>query len=116
MADDLIRRSDVLAAIETALNNATGDLFDAYSAVKTIPAVTPTVQEAAKVRVKAAIADQISEGIGAVLRKFCDSPDAAAARQYLHKMPESDWNTLIDMLAEESASAALRAIAGESHD
>ena len=76
----------------------------------------PTAQEAAKVRVKAAIADQISEGIGAVLRKFCDSPDAAAARQYLHKMPESDWNTLIDMLAEESASAALRAIAGESHD
>lgn len=76
----------------------------------------PTAQEAAKVRVKAAIADQISEGIGAVLRKFCDSPDAAAARQYLHKMPERDWNTLIDMLAEESASAALRAIAGDSHD
>ncbi len=77
---------------------------------------TPTVQEAAKVRVKAAIAEQISEGIGAVLRKFCDSADAIRAREHLHRMPESDWKTLIDMLAEESASAALRAIAGESHD
>lgn len=112
MTDDLIRRSDVLKVLNW------GDIYgrNAQNCIEAIPAATPTVQEAAKVRVKAAIAEQISEGIGAVLRKFCDSADAIRAREHLHRMPESDWNTLIDMLAEESASAALRAIAGESHD
>lgn len=58
-----------------------------------------------------AIAEQISEGLGATLRKFCDSPEAKQARHYLHAMPKSDWNTLIGMLSEESAGAARAALA-----
>ena len=53
-----------------------------------------------------AIRPQISEGIGAILRKFCDSPEATKARTALHAMPDSDWNCLIDMLAQASAEAA----------
>ena len=62
-------------------------------------------------KLREAIAEQISEGLGATLRKFCDSPEAKQARHYLHAMPESDWNTLIGMLAEESAGAARAALA-----
>jgi hypothetical protein len=37
---DLIKRDDVLAAIDMALNNATGDLFDCHAAIRALPAMT----------------------------------------------------------------------------
>lgn len=58
-----------------------------------------------------AIATQLSEGLGAILRKFCDSTAAMQARHYLHAMPNSDWNTLITMLSEEIAKASRAALA-----
>ena len=58
-----------------------------------------------------AIATQLSEGLGAILRKFCDSTAAMQARHYLHAMPDSDWNTLITMLSEEIAKASRAALA-----
>ena len=73
-------------------------------------AALPPAHDAVEALVKAAIAPQLSEGIGAILRKFCDSPASARARTALHDMPDSDWKTLIDMLADASASAALAAI------
>lgn len=38
---DLIRRGEALKSISTALNCATGDLYDAYSDISAIPAVQP---------------------------------------------------------------------------
>lgn len=38
---DLIKRDDALAAIDMALNNATGDLFDCHAAICALPAVDP---------------------------------------------------------------------------
>src|SRR5690554_2007959 len=35
--------------------------------------------------------EQISEGLGAYLRKFTDSEAAMRAREYLHKMPSGEW-------------------------
>lgn len=60
-------------------------------------------------RAKAAAAEQISEGLGAILRKFCDSAKAGKARAALHAMPENEWGILVNMLAEESSRAALTA-------
>lgn len=82
----------------------------AYKA-ETALAEARTVQAAAKPAVVAAIASQISEGLGAVLRKFCDSEAAGRARASLHAMPKSEWSTLIYMLADASADATLRALA-----
>ena len=42
--DDLIKRDDALAAIDTALNNATGDLFDCHAAIHALPAMTVGVK------------------------------------------------------------------------
>ena len=53
-----------------------------------------------------AIRPQISEGMGAILRKFCDSHEAMKARSALHAMPDRDWNCLVDMLTQASAEAA----------
>ena len=45
---DLIKRDDALAAIDTALNNATGDLFDCHAAIRALPAIDPAaIREAA---------------------------------------------------------------------
>jgi hypothetical protein len=41
---DLIKRDDALDAIDTALNNATGDLFDCHAAIRALPAVTVGMQ------------------------------------------------------------------------
>lgn len=60
--------------------------------------------------VKSAIAPEISEGIGAVLRKFCESPESSKARKALHAMPDGEWATLVDMLAIASAEAAINAL------
>ena len=79
----------------------------------TSPGVTAGAVDPAAIRAKAlreAIAPQISEGIGAILRKFCDSDQAAKARTYLHDMPQADWNILIDMLSDAAASAVLALI------
>lgn len=65
--------------------------------------------DALRERVARAIADQISEGLGAILRKFCDSTDAKLAREHLHKMPPEEWATLTTMLAEAATTAALAA-------
>ena len=76
-----------------------------------VPAIEPV--DPATIRAEAlreAIAPQLSEGIGAILRKFCDSDDAAKARHHLHAMPDADWKTLIDMLADASSSAVLALI------
>ena len=62
----------------------------------------------------AAIKPQLSEGIGAILRKFCDSPAAVVARDYLHRMPDSDWETLTYMLAEAAADATLSQKGGDA--
>lgn len=56
-----------------------------------------------------AVAPEITEGLGAILRKFCDSRAAVLAREHLHKMPDSDWGTLATMLSEECARAAITA-------
>lgn len=61
-----------------------------------------------RLKMKEQIAPQLSEGIGAILRKFCDSHEALKARTALHAMPEGDWNTLIDMLSDAAADAAVR--------
>lgn len=37
---DLIDRDAALGSIERALNNATGDLYDAYAALRALPAAT----------------------------------------------------------------------------
>ncbi len=42
--DDMIRRVDALRVIDKALNNATGDLFDAYAAIADLPPVTVGVK------------------------------------------------------------------------
>ena len=52
---------------------------------------------------------QISEGVGAILRKFCESDHAAKARHHLHAMPDSDWNTLVSMLADAVVSTTAHA-------
>jgi hypothetical protein len=45
---DLIKRDDALAAIDTALNNATGDLFDCHAAIRGLAAIDPAaIREAA---------------------------------------------------------------------
>jgi uncharacterized membrane protein YccC len=36
---DLIKRDDAMAAIDGALDNATGDLFDCHAAIRALPAV-----------------------------------------------------------------------------
>lgn len=95
--------------IEAAQAAAQADYEARILAALDLTPAAPTVAEAVVV-VKEAIAPQISEGIGAILRKFCDSPAASRARSALYDMPERDWNTLVNMLAEESASAALRAM------
>jgi hypothetical protein len=41
---DLIKRDDALDAIDTALNNATGDLFDCHAAIRALPAVAVGVK------------------------------------------------------------------------
>lgn len=69
------------------------------------------ITDGMKTAAKAAATPQISEGIGAVLRKFCDSEAAAKARLYLHAMPDNDWSALVDMLAEAASHAALDAVA-----
>lgn len=53
-------------------------------------------------------ADQISEGLGAFLRKFCDSEASKLARYYLHEMPKDEWNQMVLMLATEALTAAER--------
>lgn len=53
--------------------------------------------------------DQISEGLGAYLRKFADSDAAKQARYWLHKMPDTEWNGMARLLAEEALGAALKA-------
>ena len=65
--------------------------------------------EAVEAAAKAAAAPQISEGIGAFLRKFCDSEAAGNARHYLHAMPGHEWSALVDALAEDASYAALKA-------
>lgn len=54
-------------------------------------------------------ADQISEGLGAFLRKFCDSEASKLARYYLHEMPKDEWNQMALMLATEALTAAKQA-------
>ena len=71
---------------------------------------SPTPAEPAEKALRKAVAEQLSEGLGAILRKFCDSDAAEKARHYLHAMPSSDWNTLISMLSAEVAAAALAAM------
>ena len=56
-----------------------------------------------------AAADQISEGLGAFLRKFCDSEASKRARYYLHEMPKDEWNQMALMLATEALIAAEQA-------
>lgn len=56
-----------------------------------------------------AAADQISEGLGAFLRKFCDSEASKRARYYLHEMPKDEWNQMALMLATEALTAAEQA-------
>lgn len=56
-----------------------------------------------------AAADQISEGLGAFLRKFCDSEASKRARYYLHEMPKAEWNQMALMLATEALTAAEQA-------
>jgi len=56
-----------------------------------------------------AAADQISEGLGAFLRKFCDSEASKRARYYLHEMPKDEWNQMALMLATEAITAAEQA-------
>lgn len=56
-----------------------------------------------------AAADQISEGLGAFLRKFCDSEASKRARYYLHEMPKGEWNQMALMLATEALTAAEQA-------
>lgn len=63
--------------------------------------------DALRERVARAIADQISEGLGATLRKFCDSTDAKLAREHLHRLPPEEWVSLTTMLAEAATTAAL---------
>lgn len=41
---DYIDRDAALASIDAALNNATGDLYDAYVAIRALPAVTVGVK------------------------------------------------------------------------
>lgn len=102
-------------------NLSCGDRFALEAAAKAAAqahheaAVRSQIEEVdpAAIRAEAlreAIAPQLSEGIGAILRKFCDSDDAAKARHHLHAMPDADWKTLIDMLADASSSAVLALI------
>lgn len=56
-----------------------------------------------------AAADQISEGLGAFLRKFCDSEASKRARYYLHEMPKDERNQMALMLATEALTAAEQA-------
>ena len=45
---DLIKREAALDAIDTALDNATGDLFDCHAAIRALPAIDPAaIREAA---------------------------------------------------------------------
>ena len=57
---------------------------------------------------------QLAEGIGAILRKFCDSDHASRARHHLHEMPKRDWDTLITMLADAVVSIPANALAAIS--
>lgn len=43
---DMIDRAAALAAIDAALNNATGDLFDAHAAIAALPPAQPAASDA----------------------------------------------------------------------
>lgn len=68
MMGDLIDRDAALASIAAALNNATGDLYDAYAAIRSLPSVDPVVDHAAiraaALREAAAVAIKEAEDCG----------------------------------------------------
>lgn len=84
---------------------ARAEAAEAALAASSAPDPAVNAGSCQQVEVRAAVEAQISEGIGAILRKFCDSPQAALARRDLHAMPQSDWNTLVTMLADAVINA-----------
>lgn len=99
MQDHVIHADAYQAAVMTNLNRAEKAEADLAAArAETAMAYDRNHVEA-----------QISEGIGAILRKFCESDHAAKARHHLHAMPDSDWNTLVSMLADAVISTPAHA-------
>lgn len=100
MSDDLIRRSDALAAMAPMLRNMLSR-GDACDKINSLPSATPTVQDAAKVLLDAL---NTSDGFRAA---------ANAAIPILRAdIKETAWNTPGEVVL--AISAAVRAIAGES--
>lgn len=72
---DILLRDNVLKCIETALNNATGDLYDVYSAIRALPAVTPAVK--VKPLVWTQVASSVYDAPAGGYRIFHHGPDGA---------------------------------------
>ena len=107
---DLIKRDAALAAIDTALNNATGDLFDCHAAIRALPAIDPAaIREAAlQDRIEELVKElNVSNELGKALEE-----DAGQLRDKLAKAVEA--LNMVDLSIMENTNETEWRLWGES--